>query len=131
VVHGGVGEGPVVGGNLALLAAMAAAGRLDLPDGGVLMLEDVTEKPYRVDRMMTSLALGGHIARARAIVLGGFPQCDPGPDGVTVDDVLAERTRGLAVVAGAPFGHGPENDAFVLGERAIVANGTVRLGGGE
>jgi muramoyltetrapeptide carboxypeptidase len=122
VVHAGRGAGPIVGGNLALLHAMAAAGRLAVPEGAVLALEDVTEAPYRVDRMLTSLRLGGHLARASAVVLGGFDRCTAGPDGRTVDDVLRERTQGLGVpvLAGAPFGHGAANEAFVLGSPVRV-----------
>jgi muramoyltetrapeptide carboxypeptidase len=126
IVHaGGAGcaaRGPLVGGNLALLEAMAAAGRLTIPQGAILALEEVTERPYRVDRMLTALRLGGHLARAAAIVLGGFTKCDPGPDGARVEEVLAERTVGLGVpvLSGAPFGHGARNDAFVLGRDVEV-----------
>jgi len=117
VLHGGSARGPIVGGNLALVHAMAAAGQLLVPPGAVLALEDVTEAPYRVDRMLTSLRLGGHLTQASAILFGGFDQCTPGRDGRTVDDVLADTTRGLRVpvLAGAPFGHGVVNEAFVLG----------------
>jgi muramoyltetrapeptide carboxypeptidase len=122
-------RGPLVGGNLALVVAMAAAGRFVMPDGAILVLEDVTERPYRVDRMLTSLRLGGYLARAGALVFGGFTECDPGPDGVTVTEVLRERTAGLAVpvVAGAPFGHGAPNRAFVLGARASLEGTTLTL----
>ena len=84
--------GPIVGGNLSLVVSMAAAGRRVIPDGSVVFLEDVTERPYRVDRMLTSLRLGGWLARASAIVFGGFTHCDAGPDGVSVADVLRART---------------------------------------
>jgi muramoyltetrapeptide carboxypeptidase len=122
VIVPGEARGPVVGGNLALVEAMAAAGRLVVPEGAIVVLEDVTERPYRIDRMLTSLLLGGHLARASAIVFGGFTQCHPGPDGVTVDEVLRERTSGLGVpvVAGAPFGHGAPNHAFCLGREAVL-----------
>jgi muramoyltetrapeptide carboxypeptidase len=115
-------SGPIVGGNLALVAATAAAGRLEIPKGSILAPEDVSERPYRVDRMLTSLALGGHLARASAIVFGGFTACDPGPDGVLVEDVLRERTGdlGIPVLFDAPFGHGAPNHAFVLGARATI-----------
>jgi muramoyltetrapeptide carboxypeptidase len=127
VVRGGEARGPIVGGNLALLHAMAAADRLLVPRGAVLALEDVTEAPYRVDRMLTSLLLGGHLARAAAVVLGGFERCAPGADGCTVDEVLEERTRalGVPVLAGAPFGHGARNEAFVLGARVRVSGNAV------
>jgi muramoyltetrapeptide carboxypeptidase len=129
VVHEGDAVGPLVGGNLTLLHAMAAAGLLSIPSGAVLALEDVGEAPYRVDRMLTSLMLAGHLSRVAAIVLGGFEGCAPRADGRTVDEVIAERTRSLAVpvLAGAPFGHGAPNEAFVLGGSATVRGDQVRL----
>jgi muramoyltetrapeptide carboxypeptidase len=129
VVHRGRARGTLVGGNLAILHAMAASGCLSVPEGAVLALEDVTEAPYRVDRMLTSLHLGGHLARASAIVFGGFERCPPGADGRTIDEVLEERTRslGVPVVANAPFGHGATNEAFVIGQPATVENDEVRL----
>ncbi len=124
VVCAGSASGPVVGGNLAVVHAMAAADRLSVPDGAVLALEDVGEAPYRVDRMLTSLRIAGHLARASGIVFGGFDRCAAGADGRTVDEVLDACTRplGIPVLAGAPFGHGAHNDSFVLGR-------TVRLRG--
>lgn len=126
----GRAEGPLFGGNLALIEAMAAAGKLVVPEGAILLLEDVTERPYRIDRMLTSLMLGGHLERASAIVLGEFTRCDPGPDGVSVEHVLEERLAGLGVpvVSGAPFGHGTENQPFVLGSRAELSGGSLRVG---
>jgi muramoyltetrapeptide carboxypeptidase len=101
---------------------MAAAGRLAVPAGAILALEDVTEAPYRVDRMLTTLRLGGHLDRVSAIVFGGFERCVPGPDGRRIDEVLEERTRslGVPVLGGAPFGHGERNEAFVVGTPAVV-----------
>ena len=122
-------RGPLVGGNLALLAGMAAGNRLAIPEGAILAFEDVTERPYRLDRMITSLRLGGHLGRLSAIVLGGFTQCDAGPDGVTAVEVLTRCTAGLGipVVAGAPFGHGAPNHAFVLGAAATLDGTTLRF----
>lgn len=126
VVVAGRAEGPVVGGNLALVEAMAAAGRLRVPQGAILALEDVTERPYRIDRMLTSLRLGGYLARAGGVVLGGFTQCEPGPDGVTAREVLTSlRDLRVPVVMGAPFGHGAPNHAFVLGRRAVLDQGAL------
>jgi muramoyltetrapeptide carboxypeptidase len=131
----GAAEGPLFGGNLTLIHAAAAAGRLIVPEGAVLLLEDVTERPYRIDRMLTTLGVGGHLARVSAVVLGDFTQCDPGPDQVTVVEVLRERLARLAVpvVAGLPVGHGLRNDPVVLGGWARVEAraglGAVTLGG--
>jgi muramoyltetrapeptide carboxypeptidase len=130
VLAEGDADGPVFGGNLALVEAMAAAGRLTLPEGCVLALEEVTERPYRVDRMLTSLLLGGHLARVSAIVFGGFTQCEPGPDGTTVQDVIRDRTCQLRipVVAQAPFGHGSPNHAFPLGRRVRLRRDRLEWG---
>jgi muramoyltetrapeptide carboxypeptidase len=127
VLRPGQARGPIVGGNLSLLHAMAAAGLLVVPEGAILALEDVTESPYRIDRMLTSLRLGGHLARASGLVFGGFDRCAPGTDGRTADEVIEERTRdlGVPVLAGAPFGHGLRNDAFVLGSTARIERDAV------
>jgi len=129
VLRAGRATGPLIGGNLSIVHAMAASARLAIPDGAILALEDVTEAPYRVDRMLTSLILGGHVARCSAIVFGGFDRCGPGPDGLTVDEVLEERTRslGIPVLAGAPFGHGAHNEAFVLGLPARLEGDALTL----
>ncbi len=136
VVREGAAAGPLFGGNLAMLHACAAAGRLEVPQGCVLLLEDVTERPYRIDRMLATLAAGGHLARAAAVVLGDFTQCDPGSDRVTTAEVLraALAPLGVPVVSGLPVGHGARNDPVVLGAMARVSAargvGQVTLGGG-
>ena len=103
---------------------MAAAGRLDVPSGAVLAIEDVNEPPYRVDRMLTSLRLGGYLERAAAVVFGGLDRSQAGPDGWDVDRVIDRFAASLAVpvLAGAPFGHRPLNEAFVLGATAAVGS---------
>ena len=130
VIHeGNEARGPLCGGNLALVEAMAAAGRSVVPAGGILLLEDVTERPYRIDRMLTALRSSGALGRASAIVFGDFTQCEPGPDGVTTREVITERTAGLGipVVAGAPFGHGARNRGWVHGREATLAGATLHL----
>ncbi|MGH7434232.1 MAG: S66 peptidase family protein [Polyangiaceae bacterium] len=127
VVRSGRARGPIVGGNLSLLSAMAAAGRLAIPSGAVLAIEDVNEAPYRVDRMLTSLLLGGHFERTSAVVFGGLDRSQAGPDGWEVDRVIerfAEAVR-VPVLAGAPFGHRLHNEAFVLGSIARVGETAV------
>jgi muramoyltetrapeptide carboxypeptidase len=129
VVRGGNAAGPIAGGNLALLHAMAAAGRLELPKGAILLLEDVGEAPYRIDRMLTSLLLGGHLRDLAAIVLGSFERCGSAAGTEGVEALVRERTAslGVPVLAGAPFGHGPENEAFVLGRPGCLADAALRF----
>lgn len=120
--NGATLEGPLVGGNLTMLHASATAGRLSIPPGAIVLLEDVTERPYRLDRMVTTLVDGGHFGRASGFLLGTFTECTPGPDGVTAEEAVRARLQplGLPVFAGAPVGHGAENDPFVVGERVRI-----------
>ncbi len=128
----GEASGTLFGGNLTLLFAEAAAGHLRLPEGCVLLLEDVTETSYRIDRMLTALRSGGHFSRACALVLGDFTDCSPGKHGVPVEAVLEERLGDLGspVISGLPVGHGQRNEPLPLGFRAHVvapASGTGQL----
>ena len=79
--------------------------------------------------MLTCLLQAGVLAGVRAIVLGQFTDCDPGPDGTTVDEVLAERLGllGIPIVGSAPFGHVNDNVPLLLGAYACVdtSSGTV------
>ena len=118
----GRAAGTLVGGNLAILHSMAAAGRLQLPKRAVVLLEDIGERPYRVDRMLTDLITGGHLESAAGVLVGDFIDCAPGPDRRTVEQVLRERLRSLDVpiAAGFPAGHGKRNNAIVFGHRASL-----------
>jgi muramoyltetrapeptide carboxypeptidase len=104
----GRARGPLSGGNLTLLHAAAAAGRLYVPSGAVLALEDVSEAAYRVDRMLSALRIAGAFDDVAGVIVGDFVDCPPSVHGVSVWDVLREHLNELRVpvVAGFPFGHG-------------------------
>jgi muramoyltetrapeptide carboxypeptidase len=127
----GTARGPLVGGNLTVLFTCLASGRLRLPPGALLMLEDVTEQTYRVDRMLTAFRVSGALDRIAGIVIGDFTDCPPS-HGVTVREVLEERLRslGVPVAAGLPLGHDLENVPFVLGLSATLdaTAGTLQTG---
>jgi len=108
----GRARGPLCGGNLTLLHACAAAGRLFIPDGAVLALEDISEAAYRVDRMLSALLVSGAFAKVAGVVVGDFVDCRAGSHGISVWHVLRERLRELAVpvLAGLPFGHGLQHN---------------------
>jgi len=125
-VASGAATGVLTGGNLTLLHACAAAGKLRLPEGSILFLEDIGEKPFRVDRMLTTLRVGGHFGRVAGVVVGDFTGCEPNPDGVTVADVIRDcvGSLGIPVATGMPCGHEPtRNDALVLGAIASLSVG--------
>ncbi len=126
---GGVAEGPLVGGNLSLLTRLLGTPYLPPLDGAVLLLEDVGERPYRLDRMWTHLALAGVFDAVRGIALGGFTDCEePGADYASAE-VLAELAAdaGLPCVAGLPVGHGAVNQPVPLGTRVRLDGGAGRL----
>ena len=125
-------RGPLVGGNLTVLFTCAVTGRWRVPEGAILALEDVTEASYRIDRMLSALRLGGHLRGIAGVALGGFTDCSPGPQGVTVEHVLARELAALGVpaVSGLPFGHDLPNEPLLLGAEAELDAdaGCLRLG---
>lgn len=126
---GGTAEGTLFGGNLTVLFTLAAAGRLFVPEGAILFIEDVTESAYRLDRMLSALMVGGALDRVAAIVVGGLTDCPSGPHGVPAEDAvrLCLADLGVPVLAGLPAGHGRHNEPLVLGAPARVAAGRLDL----
>ncbi len=86
--------------------------------GSILAFEDVTESPYRIDRMLTQWRLNGCFQGIAGIAIGRFSQCDPSPNCWTVEQVLGDRLGdlGIPIVSNLPFGHDGENAALVVGE---------------
>jgi muramoyltetrapeptide carboxypeptidase len=118
----GVAEGLLLGGNLAVLTALIGTAEFPPLAGSVLFLEDIAERPYRIDRMLSTWRNAGAFRGVRGIVLGAFVQCDAGPDAVTANDVLRERLSdlGVPVVAGLPAGHIPDNHELPFGRRVTL-----------
>jgi muramoyltetrapeptide carboxypeptidase len=104
----GEAAGPLAGGNLTQLAAsLGTPFAFDPPPGCVLFLEDVSERPYRVDRLFTQLRLAGILARARALVFGEMRHCDEADGSLRCRDVVRELVRDFPgpVLYGLPAGH--------------------------
>lgn len=126
----GTAHGTLLGGNLCLL--VASLGTQDFPDlhGAVLLLEEVEEPPYKVDRMLTHLRRSGALDDVAGIAVGQFTRCADGWS-VTVADVLTERLAGLGVpvLGGLPVGHGFGQLTVPLGVPATldVAAGTLTV----
>lgn len=124
VLRGGVVEGPLVAGNLEVLRSLV--GTRWLPDlaGCVLALEEVGERPYRIDRALTQLLASGALRGVRGVAVGQLVGCEepasgnpdsPGPEAVVLERLA---TLGVPVVTGFPFGHDPaRNAALPFGAR--------------
>jgi muramoyltetrapeptide carboxypeptidase len=109
----GVVEGPLVGGNLSLMAALIGT-PYQLPvDGAIVFLEEVAEEPYRVDRMMVQLRQSGALRAAAGFLVGRFSD-EASPRGV-LEEFLAPL--GKPILAGWPTGHGTPHWTLPMGPR--------------
>ena len=104
-------RGLMWGGNLAMLCSLLGTAHWPKVKGGVLMLEDVAEHPYRVERMLLQLHQAGVLASQKAILLGAFSDWKKSPldRGYTLKTVVA-HVRSLVdvpILTGFPFGHVP------------------------
>lgn len=117
-------EGVLAGGNLCMLTHLLGTRfAFDVPDL-VLLLEDVGERPYSIDRMLTHLGLAGVLTSAVAAVIGELVRCDETvrEGHPRADEVLRERLRhyGVPALAGAPLCHGARNLALPMGARCAI-----------
>lgn len=127
----GQAEGVLLGGCLTLVETTLGTPWEIETNGALLLLEDVSMKPYQIDRALLHLRQAGKLDRLRGVVLGEFPECDAPSGSPTVREVF-ERILGalkIPVVWGAPVGHTPRAMLTIpLGVRAkLVAQGSGRL----
>jgi muramoyltetrapeptide carboxypeptidase len=105
----GEASGTLVGGTLTqLVASLGTPYAFDPPAGHILFIDEVAERPYRIDRMLTQLRLSGILSRAGAIVFGELPRCDePADNGPAIRAVIADLLDGFGgpVLFGLPSGH--------------------------
>jgi muramoyltetrapeptide carboxypeptidase len=117
---------PLIGGNLTVLAALAGTPDAVRAPGCILLVEEVGEAPYRVDRLLTQLRHSGALDGVVGVAVGAAVRCDPPstrPSG-TFERVVADRLGGLGipVVTGLGIGH-------MSDQRALLHGGTVTLDG--
>jgi muramoyltetrapeptide carboxypeptidase len=116
VIHGGTVEGPLVAGNLEVLRSLVGTRFLPSFQGAILALEEIGERPYRIDRALTQLLQSGALRGIRGIVVGQLVGCEEPPDGnlgPSAASVVQERlaTLGVPVAMGFPFGHDSRRNA--------------------
>jgi muramoyltetrapeptide carboxypeptidase len=119
-IRAGRASGPLVGGTLMLLAHLQGTPFAPRLDGAILFLEEVLEKPYRIDRCLTQLRLSGALDGVAGVAVGQLTGCDDG--GVLAMDVVREAVVALGVpaVEGLSAGHVDANFALPLGARATL-----------
>lgn len=117
---------PLVGGTLALLSAMVGTPGCHPAAGAIVVLEDVGERAYRLERFLTHLRRSGFLAGVRGVAVGDLLDCTPEAD---VARVVADRLAdlGVPVVTDLPFGHGPRQASLWLGRPATLDPATATL----
>jgi len=129
----GLAEGPLLGGNLEVFSRLLGTAQLPDLHGAVLFLEEVGERPYRIDRLLTHLELAGVWDRVAGVVVGDLVGCEEPADSrivsPTAQAVVSERLGRLRVpvVVGAPVGHGSRNLALPYGVRVRLDAGAGTL----
>jgi muramoyltetrapeptide carboxypeptidase len=125
----GEAEGVLVGGNLSVLTRLIGTPFMPSLDGAVLLLEDVGERPYRLDRMWTHLRLAGLLKGLRGVVLGDFTLCEEKDAAYSVLEVLRALAEeaGVPCAAGFRIGHGEVNYPVALGTRVRLEADASRL----
>src|SRR5262249_49166256 len=118
----GVVEGPLIGGDLTVFTTLLGTRWVPGGNGAILLLEEVAEPPYRIDRAWTHLRNAGVLSRVAGIALGQFIECEPTDrryEPHTAREVLADLAEeaGLPCIADLAIGHGDVNAPVALGAR--------------
>lgn len=130
VLRGGTGQGRLVGGNLTTLAHLLATPWESSWDGCIVVLEDTGEPLYRLDRMLTHLALAGRFDRLAGLVLGDFDVGDDQLANLRLQEAVWSRVLELAppgypIWARFPVGHRERNLAVPFGMEAVMESSGV------
>lgn len=125
-ITAGSARGVTMGGNLALLVSSIGTDTSWRLGGGIVLLEDVEEAPYRIDRMLTQLRRSGYFDGVAGIVAGTFHDCGEADE---IEAILIERLGDLDVpmIAWANVGHGGRFQTYPIGVAAVLDADTTTL----
>lgn len=119
-------EGTLWGGNLAMIISLMGTPWMPAIDNGILVLEDINEHPFRVERMLLQLYHAGVLARQNAIILGSFSGSTPNDYDAGYDlDAVCTFLRAklsIPVISGLDFGHEQRTVTLPLGANAALKN---------
>jgi len=122
-------NGILSGGNLTVLSALIGTPYCSPLTGRILFLEDVGERPYRVDRVLTTMSQAGWFEGITGLLIGAFTEGEAGADGVTIDEVLASHFADAAfpVLTGLCAGHIDDNEPLPFGAELRIEGGKVSV----
>jgi len=133
VFRSGTARGPVFGGNIAILETLLGTDSFEIPEGAILLLEDINVFMYALDRSLVHLRRAGVFDRVSGILFGGLGLRDGGDRdnslGLLLDEVLDAHFGGFGgpVAYGLPFGHTVEQMTVPLGAPASLTVGQEEL----
>ena len=119
-------SGMLCGGNLTTLCHLVGTPYTPNFKGKILLLEDVGEMTYRIDRMLTQMKLAGCFNDMAGLILGAFKKCGPFNEIVEIFDNMFHDAD-IPILAGFDIGHGETNLTVPLGQDAILDAGKKRL----
>ena len=125
----GIVEGRLIGGNLSLFASLIGTEYLPEPEGNILFIEEVSEVPYRIDRMLNQLKLSGYLGRIKGVILGSFTDCeesDPQRKSLKFEEVMEDyfiKNFNAPVLYNLYHGHVKNNLTIPIGVKVRI-NGT-------
>jgi muramoyltetrapeptide carboxypeptidase len=125
----GKATGRLAGGNLTILASLMGTPYEIDTEGAILFLEDIREELYRVDRMLTQLALGGKFERAAGVAFGRCTQCNATGPTFSLEEILRDRFGSLSkpAISGLSFGHIEQKLTLPVGITATLDAGAGTL----
>ena len=128
MIKPGRAEGEMMGGCLSLLVTTLGTPYEIDTVGKILFLEDIGEKPYRIERMLTQLKMAGKLAHVAGVLFGDFTNCeDDGPRGIrqVVEELFSDSA--YPVVMGMKAGHGQENLTLPFGATMALDGNSASL----
>jgi muramoyltetrapeptide carboxypeptidase len=121
-------SGPLVGGNLCMLASLCGTPHQLRTLDSILVLEEIAEAPYKIDRMLVQLIQSGCLKGLKGVAVGELLNCDPpGSASWSNKDIFLEHLQGMGVpvIGNLPIGHGKNNYAFPVGKTGYIRHNTL------
>ena len=126
-------QGELIGGNLSLLSHLIGSKSFSRPDGKILVIEEIGERLYHVDRMLVQLKRSGYFEGLTGMIIGGFTDCNEAPltIGKSAQELILEHTEDyqFPIAFDFPLGHVPANHPVIFGVKSnlLISSEKVQL----
>lgn len=116
IINPGRAQGNLIGGNLCVLTSLIGTQYFPNLEGKILVLEDINEPTYKIDRMLLQLKLSGAFEKVSGVLFGHFTNCQPSKNSLELESILLEplSSRDIPIVMNFPVGHIRQTKALVF-----------------